>query len=74
MSGISPSHNNKFISCRNCPDRTIEPVNCHSVCKGYLYRKSIDEQNYKNRLKSNTLSTDLTVVRHDNYVRRMRNK
>lgn len=43
MSGISPIHPNKFKTCLGCEHRTIEPVNCHDVCKGYLYR----QQRYK---------------------------
>ena len=30
---------NKFESCYGCPDRCIEPVNCHTTCEGYLYRQ-----------------------------------
>lgn len=37
MSGIGAGHN-KFESCKGCPDRSVEP-NCHTTCKGYLYRK-----------------------------------
>lgn len=29
----------KFKSCAGCPDRTIEPVNCHMDCEGYLFRQ-----------------------------------
>ena len=36
MSGIGQGQN-KFVTCKGCPDRTIEP-NCHTVCRGYLYR------------------------------------
>jgi hypothetical protein len=36
MSGIGQGHN-KFVTCKGCLDRTVEP-NCHTVCKGYLYR------------------------------------
>ena len=27
----------KFISCKNCPDRTVEP-NFHMTCEGYIFR------------------------------------
>ena len=27
----------KFKSCQDCPDRSIEP-NCHETCEGYLFR------------------------------------
>lgn len=37
MSGICASGHNKFESCENCPDRSIEP-NCHNTCRGYLFR------------------------------------
>ena len=38
MSGIGYQHN-KFDTCDGCPDRTVEP-NCHSTCRGYLYRQA----------------------------------
>lgn len=34
---------NKFKTCKDCPDRTVEP-NCHDKCKGYKARQ---EQNAK---------------------------
>lgn len=37
MSGIGGGHN-KFETCENCPDRCVEPKNCHSTCAGYLFR------------------------------------
>ena len=30
----------KFETCQDCPDRTIEP-NCHEDCDGYKYRQLI---------------------------------
>ena len=37
----------KFKSCKDCPDRSVEP-NCHNTCEGYLARceksKKIREQ------------------------------
>lgn len=27
----------KFVTCKNCPDRTVEP-NCHMTCEGYIFR------------------------------------
>ncbi len=38
MSGLGAGHN-KFESCRDCPDRQIEP-NCHDTCQGYIFRKN----------------------------------
>lgn len=35
----------KYKSCENCPDRTVEP-NCHTTCEGYLFRC---EQNRKKK-------------------------
>lgn len=37
--------------CKGCPDRTIEPVNCHTYCEKYLeatrkwqeYKHNIDQ-------------------------------
>ena len=29
----------KYKTCADCPDRTIEPVNCHMTCKGYIHRQ-----------------------------------
>ena len=29
---------NKFKTCKDCPDRTVEP-NCHDTCKGYKARQ-----------------------------------
>lgn len=37
MSGIKTDGHNKFVSCEDCPDRCINP-NCHSVCRGYIFR------------------------------------
>lgn len=31
----------------NCPDRTIEPVNCHMICKEYLDRQKENEEKKK---------------------------
>ena len=40
----------KFKTCKDCPDRTIEP-NCHENCEGYNYRKSENEKLYEERKK-----------------------
>lgn len=42
MSGIGSCHN-KFETCKDCPDRSIDP-NCHDSCKGYLYRAAENEK------------------------------
>lgn len=35
--------------CYKCEDRTIKPVNCHSVCQKYLdYRAKCNEESEKN--------------------------
>jgi hypothetical protein len=37
--------------CKDCKDRSIEPVNCHTNCEAYLkYKKENDEfsEKYKN--------------------------
>ena len=36
---------NKYDTCMNCPDRTIEP-NCHMTCESYLSRIKT-KQEYK---------------------------
>ncbi len=33
----------KFETCQNCPDRTVEP-NCHMTCEGYLFRSEKAEK------------------------------
>lgn len=38
MTGIGGVHN-KFHTCKDCPDRAVEP-NCHDTCRGYLYRQA----------------------------------
>lgn len=30
----------KFKTCQNCPDRTVEP-NCRTDCAGYLFRVEV---------------------------------
>lgn len=50
MSGIGYQHN-KFITCKDCPDRSVEP-NCHETCKGYLYRQSERDKVSKERRKN----------------------
>lgn len=50
MSGIGYEHN-KFNTCWNCPDRSIEP-NCHETCKGYLYRQAERDKRNKERRKN----------------------
>lgn len=42
MSGTNENHN-KYISCENCPHRSIDP-NCHKECKGYQYRLRKNEE------------------------------
>lgn len=34
---------NKFETCRNCKDRTVEP-NCHNTCQGYIARQKKKEE------------------------------
>lgn len=34
----------KYISCKGCPDRAIEPVNCHGICPGNWYREKKHEE------------------------------
>lgn len=31
---------NKFKTCQDCQDRSIDP-NCHATCEGYLHRRKI---------------------------------
>ena len=39
----------KEKSCKDCPDRTVQP-NCHETCKGYIKRCEIrKERNEKAR-------------------------
>lgn len=33
----------KFKTCKDCPDRTIQP-NCHTTCEGYLARCKKNEE------------------------------
>lgn len=43
----------KYETCKDCPDRVVQP-NCHSTCEGYLARrKKYDEANEK-RFKENS--------------------
>ena len=30
--------------CKDCPDRTIEPVNCHSYCEKFIEYKNINRE------------------------------
>ena len=49
MSGIGYERN-KFHTCKDCPDRSVEP-NCHTTCKGYLYRQSERAKANEKRLR-----------------------
>lgn len=49
MSGIGYEHN-KFETCEECPDRSIEP-NCHNTCRGYLYRREKIAERKKEKAK-----------------------
>lgn len=49
MSGIGYKYN-KFETCEDCPDRSIEP-NCHNTCRGYLYRQEQKEKIRKEKAK-----------------------
>lgn len=33
----------KFETCKDCADRTVEP-NCHMTCEGYLFRSKEAEK------------------------------
>ena len=50
MTGIGAGHN-KFKTCEGCPDRCAEP-NCHTTCRGYLYRKAERAKQNKERRKN----------------------
>ncbi len=40
----------KYKRCpADCPDRQIEPVNCHMTCRGYLFRQKQNEEEKKKR-------------------------
>lgn len=41
----------KFKTCKDCPDRTIQP-NCHTTCEGYIYRCKINEERKANERKA----------------------
>ena len=46
--------------CKDCPDRSIEPVNCHSVCEKYMvydewnqfYRSLIAEKRKEDQISA----------------------
>ena len=44
----------KFKTCKDCPDRSINPP-CHETCEGYLFRcqkqKEINDKRRANGLK-----------------------
>lgn len=74
MSGISPNHPNKFETCYGCPDRTIEPINCHSTCRGYLFRIHMNQKKYEEKKIRSIVSSDIYNIRRESYVLRMRYK
>ena len=49
MTGIGYEHN-KFVTCKDCPDRTVEP-RCHDTCRGYLFRQERFEKIREARLR-----------------------
>lgn len=36
--------------CKDCPDRTIEPINCHMICEKYI-RESQESKAIKNKMQ-----------------------
>ena len=38
----------KFKSCEDCPDRTVEP-NCHMTCEGYIFRCQKNEKSKESK-------------------------
>lgn len=54
----TPSYNLK-VPCKNCERRTVEPVNCHTVCEEYLHYKEELE-----KIKTNRKMNDITRSYH----------
>lgn len=59
----------KFKTCKDCPDRTVDP-NCHDSCEGYKYRQDkkakINEAKRKENdfsaFKKNTVYNSITAA------------
>ena len=57
MSGIAENAPNKFVTCKDCKDRRIEPTNCHTTCQGYLFRqKKAEEERQKRQKEGNYIA------------------
>ena len=67
MSGIADGHK-KTLTCKDCPDRSIEP-NCHSCCEGYNIRSkririAHDLERHEHRTLDTTYGFDLMRRRY----------
>ena len=58
----------KYKRCPpDCPDRTIEPVNCHMICRGYIHRQKKAEKEKQKRANEKEYDNF-----HQQSVRRMK--
>ena len=65
----------KFKTCLNCPDRSINP-NCHTACEGYIHRCKLNEERRKKRLED-TMFKDFqidSIIRHRKIKNPAKNK
>lgn len=74
MSGIGSDDKNKFKTCLGCEHRTIEPVNCHSICRGYLFRMRMNQKKYEEMKIRSIAGSDIYNIRRKGYISRMRYK
>ena len=42
--------------CRNCKDRTIEPINCHMICEKYLEFRKICDEEHETRIEKKKIA------------------
>ena len=61
----------KFKTCKDCPDRSVEP-NCHSTCEGYIARCKQNEERRKQEFQNKLVDIGIRegICRRINYKKR----
>lgn len=59
----------KYINCKGCKKRSIEPVNCHSICKEYLAFRAKKDEEIQKRSKEAQINQGFIEIRRNSYQR-----
>ena len=59
----------KYLSCKGCKKRSIEPVNCHSICKEYLAFRAKKDEEMQQRNKEAQINQGFIDIRRNSYQR-----